>query len=254
MEYEDTISGILENKLKAYDFYNFAVGSYSPTVHLFNLEKQIQMGNVPSKIILLLDMTDINDEAARWIIKDGIPVLQNTYHYDNFHQKEKFFHKNFRVTRSFFHFINYQTRMLRSQHRSHLDYVKTSLQAGFTYREIDELGDHYKNGIFKYGLEKIKEKIISISNISKKINSEFYLIIYPYAETLIFGQEKYNWEKYASEICNLNYCKLINTFDIFRNYKLNNKNWYKDLYFIGDEHFNSRGNSIIAYEILNKIF
>lgn len=255
LEYEKTFSGILENKFRENSFYNFAVGSYSPTVHLFNLEKQINLGNFPKKIILLLDMTDVNDEAARWRINNGKPELLNSKHYDEFYKKKKFFHKNFTISRRFIHFMNYQTRILRSQiNPKNEDYLKTSLQAGFTYRELNELGDHYKNDIFNLGLDKIKKKISHISDISKKIDSEFYLVIYPYAETLVYGQQKFNWENFANEICTNNNCKLINAFNIFREYKNNNIKWYSDLFFIADEHFNAGGNKLLAEEIINKIF
>ena len=45
-------------------------------------------------------------------------------------------------------------------------------------------------------MDKIKKKISHISDISKKIDSEFYLVIYPYAETLVYGQQKFNWENF----------------------------------------------------------
>ena len=255
LEYEQTFSGILENKFRENSFYNFAVGSYSPTVHLFNLEKQIKSGNFPKKIILLLDMTDVHDEAARWRIDGDKPKLLNSQHYDKFYKKKNFFHENFITSRRFIHFINYQVRILRSQITpKNEDYLKTSLQAGFTYRELIELGDHYKNDIFNLGLDRIKEKIYQISDISKKIDSEFYLVIYPYAETLVYGQQKFNWENFGDEICIDNKCKLINAFNIFREYKNNNIKWYGDLFFIGDEHFNAGGNKLLAEEISNKIF
>lgn len=255
LEYEQTFTGILENKFREISFYNFAVGSYSPTVHLFNLEKQINSGNFPKKIILLLDMTDVHDEAARWTTDGDNPKLLNSHHYDEFYKKKNFFHENFTTSRRFIHFINYQLRILRSEiSPKNENYLKTSLQAGFTYRELIELGDHYNNGIFNLGLDKIKEKIHQISDISKKIDSEFYLVIYPYAETLVYGQQKFNWENFGNEICINNKCKLINAFNIFREYKNNNINWYSDLFFIADEHFNAGGNKLIAEEISNKIF
>jgi len=255
LEFEDTFTGIFENQIKNFDFYNFAVGSYSPTVHLFNLETQIQLKNYPSKIILLLDMTDVHDEAVRWKVDLGKPILSNTAVYDNFNKKEKFFHKNFKVSRSFLHIVNYQLRIYKSKNNpDNLNKIKTSLQAGFTYKNLDELGNHYQGDIFIRGLEKIREKIFLISNIAKRINSEFYLVIYPYGETILFGQDSFNWENFAEGVCQNEICKLINTFNTFINYKKNNKNWYSDLFFINDEHFNVGGNKLIANELILKIF
>ena len=47
---------------------------------------------------------------------------------------------------------------------------------------------------------------------------------------------------------------LINTFDIFKEYKNKKSNWYTDLYFVGDEHFNEGGNKILGSIIIDKIF
>ena len=35
LKYENTVVGILDKKISDYNFYNFAMGSYSPTVHLY---------------------------------------------------------------------------------------------------------------------------------------------------------------------------------------------------------------------------
>jgi len=254
LDQEKTIVGILENNLKDYDFYNFGVASYSPTIYLFNLEKQVSLNNLPKKIILLLDMTDIYDEAERWSLKEDKPILSNSKHFDEFYKKKNFFHKNFNVTREVLHFINFKIRILKSKVFDKNNYIKTSFQAGFTYRQIDELSDYYTPNNFDLGKKKIKEKINSISKIAKNINSDFYLVIYPYAETLIFGQSNFSWEDFAEEICDNNSCMLINTFDIFKEYKNKKSNWYTDLYFVGDEHFNEGGNKILGSIIIDKIF
>ena len=39
LNYEDTFAGIIEKKFPEYNFLNFAVGSYSPTVYLYRLKK-----------------------------------------------------------------------------------------------------------------------------------------------------------------------------------------------------------------------
>ena len=65
LEYEDTFAGILESNLPQYNFYNFAVGSYSPTVHLYRLNEALDRP-FTRKIILFLDLTDVIDESQRW--------------------------------------------------------------------------------------------------------------------------------------------------------------------------------------------
>ena len=45
----------MEKKLNEYNFYNYAVGSYSPSVHLYKLNKAIKKNILPSKIFVFLD-------------------------------------------------------------------------------------------------------------------------------------------------------------------------------------------------------
>ena len=75
--------------------------------------------------------------------------------------KEKFLHKNFRISRSFAHAINYQLRIFRSKIRSDINSknrIKTSIQAGYTYRSLEDLKPYYEGNIFKDGKIKLKKK------------------------------------------------------------------------------------------------
>ena len=66
IEFEKTFAGLLEKKYSDYNVYNFGVGSYSPSVHLFKLKKILKKNIFPEKILLFLDLTDLIDEANRW--------------------------------------------------------------------------------------------------------------------------------------------------------------------------------------------
>ena len=45
------------------------------------------------------------------------------------------------------------------------------------------------------------------------MNSEFYIVIYPWADTLSNGQKVFNWENFANEICKNSHCdEVINLF------------------------------------------
>ena len=47
------------------------------------------------------------------------------------------------------------------------------------------------------GLRKIEKNIIEIGEIADQLNSEYYIIIMPWPDTLNFGQTEFNWEKYT---------------------------------------------------------
>jgi len=98
-------------------------------------------------------------------------------------------------------------------------------------------------------LNNIKE----MSEISKFHNSEFYLVIYPWAETLEYGQKEFNWSKYASNLCTKYKCITIDTIPYFQKYMNINKNWVSDLYFKGDEHFNKGGAKLLGDAVIKFI-
>ncbi len=262
LKYENTVVGILNKKISDYNFYNFAMGSYSPTVHFYKFQEALNKNLHPKKIILLLDLSDIYDEGARWHNDSGSkPQLRTDFLFNFVKSEKKFTHKNLQVSRLIASVVNSNLRVLRNKIKNlgkssdDNSKVKISLQGSFTYRDLKSIDNSYwSEEIFSLGVKKIKKKISDISNLSKENNSEFYLVIYPWGETLVHGQKSFNWENYAEEICAKDKCNLVNTFPEFRNKKNNDKFWYSNLYFIGDEHLNAKGNEFLASILEKKIF
>ncbi len=79
------------------------------------------------------------------------------------------------------------------------------------------------------------------------------MVIYPWAETLQFGQKAFDWTEYAKNLCKENNCKLINSIPHFIKYKKDHKKWPSDLYFIGDEHFNKNGAKLLSEFLIKNI-
>ena len=131
--------------------------------------------------------------------------------------------------------------------------IKTSIQGSFTYTDSNLLDERFwKKGMFEYGIDKLEKTLIEIANISKENNSDFYIIIYPWAETLEFGQEKFNWSEFVKKLC-VNQCEVINAIPSFMSYKDQNINWSNELYFLNDEHFNEKGASLLYKTVIKNI-
>ena len=259
IEYEKTYVGLIEKKFSNYNVYNFGVGSYSPSVYLYKLKKTLEKNIVPEKILLFLDLTDLIDEASRWTYDESIVNvrLATNYVYKNSKKKEKFTKKNFKLLNNVSSYINYHLRNLREFANIKLNEkrkIKTSIQGSFTYKDLNSLDKRFwKNGVFLKGKNNLKKRLSQISDISRKNNIEFYLIIYPWAETLEFGQKNFSWSNFAKEICSDKNCNLIDTIPDFQNYKNENINWSTELYFLNDEHFNDKGANLLFNSIVTKI-
>ena len=253
LDYQNTYAGIIDKKLEDYNVYNYAVGSYSPTVHLYRLKQALKKNIYPEKIILFLDLTDVIDESNRWVDDKNIghPIRPETKKINT-----KILYDNFNFTHQFINLTRFYIRVLKNK----LNYsiskkinVKTSIQGQFTYTAKNQLHkEFWQPQVFEKGLAKIEFNINKIAQISQKIKSDFYVVIYPWAETLEFGEDEFSWTKYSKNLCKYN-CNLINSIPDFIKYKKNNKNWPSKLYFVGDEHFNKEGARLLADVVLREI-
>ena len=261
LEYEDTFSGLLEINQSDYRFFNFAVPSYSPTVYSYKLKKILEKKIIPDKVILFLDITDIHDEAGRWTFNRNInkPELI-TNEVFNKNKKDNFKHRNFKITTQLASILNLNLRILRSelrnifQEKTETNLTMNTFQGQFIFKNEKDLDSNFwSEGMINKGSNNIVKNIDTISKILKKNNSDFYLVIYPWAETLVYGQDFFNWSEFGKKLCSNEKCKFIDTLQVFEQYKINNKNWMTDLYFPNDIHFTKLGSEIIFNELISKI-
>ena len=83
------------------------------------------------------------------------------------------------------------------------------------FEELDK--KFWSKNNFKVGINNIKTNIKEISEMANIINSEFYIVIYPWPETLEYGEKYFNWQEFAIKVCKLSNCsKLINSFPHFQ--------------------------------------
>ena len=266
-DWKDTFIGILENKFNDYNFYNLGVPSYSPTVYNYTLNQfqEIEKLNI-EKIFVFIDLTDVSDEASRWDLSDGKPNLkkEKIFYKKNIGFK-KFKKENFKgiylissKVRSFFRKIDIKN--IKNEYRP----VDGNPTGAYIYTNHDLLtgckNENKKNkgwycGGIKNGLEKIEKNIVEISKTAKNLNSEFYIIIMPWPDTLNFGQTEFNWEKFNQNLCVKSNCnKLINLFPRFKRIKNQDSEWLKTIYLKNDIHLTRKGNEIVAEEIVLNSF
>ena len=128
--------------------------------------------------------------------------------------------------------------------------------AEFTYKNKNDLNKNFwNNENFQEGLRKVSLNLSDISALSKEINSEFYIMIFPWPETLEYGQKHFNWEKFIEDNCVKIKCtKVINLYPKFRYLKSNTSNFREKYFFADDIHPNERSNKILYNELVKQIF
>ena len=257
LDYQKTFVGILENFEHNYYIKNFSVPAYSPTVFYYQAKQIKKTKKYPEKIFLVLDQSYVMKEANQWkktnedkprLLKKNKKIKKNSW--------KNFRHNNFKVTRliainlnSFFRKIKHN---IKSNEKITNEIPTTSFWADFIHTEWDKLDQ--EEAWLPYGIEgglkRIEEKIYKTSLLAKEMNSEFYIVIYPWIDTLQNGQRYFNWENYAQKICSNSHCtELINLFPDFEKYKSNNKDWASALFLRDDPHWTEEGHRLVAKKI-----
>lgn len=258
VKFENSFPGIVESKTNDYEIYNLGVPGYGIQKHYEVLEKFFKKKNA-SKVFITLDMTDISDAAFRWVKLPEInsPVLKSKHINKSITNWQNIKNLNFKGTRlMFFYFRNFLRHIklsIKSNNFGKEDSALKSDIANFTYTDLKKHNE-LNNDNFEKSLITISDYFKKISLLSKKNGADIYLIIFPWPETLIYGQEVFNWEEFNNKICEENYCsKVINLFNDFKRIKTTKKNWKNLIYIDDDVHLKFFANSLIANKIINEI-
>lgn len=261
VEYENSIAGNLESKIN-YEIINLSVPGYSPLILKYKLEKLIETGTNPKKIFYFMDYTDVNDESNRWTKIENVeyPVLLDEKAQEEIKKASKI-KGHFKITRLVIYNINKTIRNLRKDINKEKfekgdKFITKSPWASFTHTPKNNLDKKFwSQNDFDVGIKNIIENVKSISDMAKQINSDFYIVIYPWPETLEYGEKYFNWQEFAIKVCKLSNCsKLINSFPEFYNIKEKTPNWKKEYFILQDIHLNAKGYNLLANIIYKDIF
>lgn len=256
-KFENTFVGIVEKKMRNYNVYNLAIPGFGLQKYYFVLNQFLKTKTV-SKIFITIDMTDILDAANRWVNIPNYPspVLESAFvtkEISNWKNIQNSYFKGTRLMifhlRNFIRTIKIKIKQLDANNKNISSKTKTSDWANFTYTNKEDLTiseEEFENA--KLIIENYFEKI---NLIAKKNEAKVYLIIFPWPENLIYGQEKFNWENFNYELCKTYNCSgTINLFQEFRKIMKENDNWQNLIYIKDDIHFTNFGNNLIAENIV----
>ena len=269
VDYEYSIPGQFSKKLdNRYEIVNLALTGYSPSMNLFKLKEYLNKNSPKEikKVFYILDITDVHDEANRWTDLEGLdkPVLLDKK-VENEIKKTFELKEKFRSTRLLAYIINKNIRNFKKSVRKFFYESTNEIEPGtywgkFTHTPTKKLKqDKQYQKIWlndeKFGLRKIEKKILEISKLLSNKNIDFYIVIHPWRETLELGQDEFNWEKYAENLCLKTKCKkLINFFDEVRLLQKTRTDWKEKMYFRLDLHHTKYGNTLYANYIFKESF
>jgi hypothetical protein len=261
VNFKDSFPGIVEKNIKDYSVYNLGVPGYGIQKYYYVLDEFFKKKDA-SKIILTLDMTDIYDAAHRWksITSTKSPVLKSKHINKKISDWKTMQNSNFKGSkiivfkvRNFLRYLKLKVKFINKKYKD--VGLKTEI-ANYTYVDLDKRSslNYLSKNDFQRGTSIIKSYFKKITDLAKINNADLYLIIFPWPETLVYGQEKFNWENFNIDLCQKNNCSnVINLFDDFKRIKAEDKNWKNLIYINEDIHFNKFGNNLVANKIIKEI-
>ena len=266
-DWDNTFTGVIENKTRKYNVFNLGVPSYSPTVYSYVFDNFISKNKINiHKVYVLIDLTDIADESNRWKIVGGVPELNEKKIIDKSDFITKFKRENLKGVHLISTNLRFFLRKLKKGKVNNERYrpVDGNPTANFIYKNHQDIEDcnsttiktkYWKCGGINLGLKKTEQEILRLSYAARNYGSEFYIIIMPWPDTLNFGQKIFNWENYTSNLCKKSSCDgVINLFREFENIKLKEINWLEKIYLKDDIHLTPLANKIVAEKIINESF
>ncbi len=266
--WDETFVGMFSKETTA-TVLNAGVPSYSPTGYLYQYQQAVANGvlNEGYSLIIGVDISDVQDEAAYWADGDEHPINKRREMQqadpDQVVEKnssfKEFKRKNFKMTRRVSRYVRNKVRELRGWKTKSANDAFETHRSAFTWKGWNELEHDLKGSYLSHesyaplgvkgGLDRVRDKLFEIAKLAKNEGARVYLLIYPWPSQLKY-KSKFDWPGFIEDACSQMKCDgVIDTTDRFAKYAKNNEYWYKDLYVYGDTHYNTLGNRLVADEL-----
>ena len=277
LKFEDSFTGIISKKITKTDIntevLNAAVQSYSPSIYLSKIYHLIERKKFPiTHIVLMMSGGDMSDDYYRYLDVDKKYIVNhidtnNKYiiNFNNFYKSNTLLYQFIaRITpfkvipdliKSFFKKDNNKNQLDKKNQLLNMSNQEI-LNLEMLYRK-DYSYLYNKDDFNKWGKKAISKSVGNLKRIIEITNKKNIKLTILYAEepTLILKkptQETLNYllqEFKNLETANVEF-HYINEYDSIFN---DNFEAYKELFFIGDIHWNKKGNKVVADEILRKV-
>jgi hypothetical protein len=257
--WEDTFVGRIAANLPQYDFLNGSMGAYSPSNYLNTARIVLEKGIEIDEVIVFIDISDAQDEAALFRDKDASGAVtapgRKAIVQGRYGKLREYINKHFLITDDIVEFFE---RTLVRQGYYHLDRGEGNEfdqeRGAWTYRKVNDTLP-FEAGYAPLGLEagiaKEKSKMDLLWQGLVKRNIPISVVVYPWPDQLAHDSADSRQVRIWREWCEGRCKRFVSLFPAFFEVKaqcpkLEPGCWYVDYFIFGDIHYNSAGNGIAA--------
>jgi hypothetical protein len=264
--YEETFAGIINLKTTP-EIANLGVSSYSPKIYYSKLKYFIDKGFKFNHVIIFIDVSDLIDDMNSYVLlRDGKVRDKKLNKKIEWYINAKFpvldqlifkFTKNnrYRATDT----ILTQTKNFTFNENLKIEDIKKIYDKKMNLRSMWTYTNENKIKGYDYGIDQgIEEQIRTMDMIydylaDKKI--KLSIAVYPWPQTILYDVPYNKHVKIWEEFCKRRCVNFINHYPLFMNINDSDEKKIeiiKKYYQVGDIHFNSEGNKLIAEDFLKK--
>ncbi|NKA01025.1 MAG: hypothetical protein EBV81_03290 [Proteobacteria bacterium] len=264
--YEETFAGIINLKTIP-EIANLGVSSYSPKIYYSKLKYFIEKGFKFNHVIIFVDVSDLIDDMNSYVLlRDGKVRDKKWNKQIEWYINAKFpvldqlifkFTKNnrYRATDT----ILTPLKIFTSNENLKIEDIKKIYDKKMNLRAMWTYTNETKIKGYDYGIDQgIEEQIRTMDMIYDYLTDrkiKLSVAVYPWPQTILYDVPYNKHVKIWEEFCKRRCVNFINHYPLFMNINDSDEKKIeiiKKYYQVGDIHFNSEGNKLIAEDFLKK--
>jgi hypothetical protein len=264
--WDETFVGRIAANLPQYDFLNGSMGAYSPSNYLNTARMVFQKGIEIDEVIVFIDISDAQDEAALFRDKDATgavtapkakAIVQGRYG-----KLRENINKHFLITDDILEFCERSLVGFGYYHLNRGEGNEFDQERGaWTYRRVSDTLP-FEAGYAPLGLErgiaKEKAKMDLLWRELAARNIPLSVVVYPWPSQIANDSADSRQVRIWREWCEGRCKRFISLFPAFFAVKaqcsrLEPGCWYLKYFIFGDIHYNSAGNALVADVVTNSL-
>lgn len=263
--WQDSFIGRVAAKFPQYEFLNASVEGYSPSNYLNTARMLIKDGVEFDDVMVFVDVSDAQDEAAFFHDKDSSGAIATASSKrtktSSYSEARLWINNNLLLTNDVFSYVEQALVRLGWYHLDlgHGGNEFDLERSAWTYRQVSD-DEPYETGYGPLGLErgiaKEKSKMDELQRELQEHGIPLSVVVYPWPAQLAHDTVDSRQVKIWREWCQGKCKRFIDVFPPFFAIKeqcsrLQPGCWYMSHFIFGDTHFNSAGDAVVA-EVIGK--
>lgn len=260
LNFEDSFAGQLyragQQRSERIEFLNAGVASYSPIIYFKKIKSLLEHGLQFDEVVVFSDSSDVNDEATTYFCIDDNPIYRahctsaegSMQAATTGSSRRDFLVDRFVVTNRIRVFIQRAIFIRNGNKRRKMDGYEHSIGWTLPGPSPSLAKDNEPLGV-DGGIARSLQNMRALYDLLAPRNIPLTIVVYPWPHQIAQGDRDSRQIDLWREFCHGRCKAFINLYPPFFAAAEANKDWYEQLFILGDFHFSAAGNKLFFREI-----